>query len=104
MEKLPGLSREVQAARKHLAEMGWSYSRAARLVGVSDDVMKSVLTGRKTSARVLRGVMALWPRAESASQEFGEAEARGEFSGIAHGAEGMAERQPRRQKDTKEER
>lgn len=56
MESLPGLSREVSAARKLLKASTLSYPRAARMIGVSTIMVKLVLTGRKKSQRVLDGI------------------------------------------------
>lgn len=59
MGRISGLSCEVRTARKHLKTTGRSYAKAARIVGVSVDMMKMVLTGRRVSRRVLDGVMAI---------------------------------------------
>jgi transposase len=56
---MTGFSRDVRKARLHLIREGYSYGRAAQLIGVSKDLVKSVLTGRKRSARALAGVMGL---------------------------------------------
>jgi hypothetical protein len=58
-ERLTGLPVEVMAARKHMAATRQTCSRASRAIGVSTVMVKMVLSGRKTSARVLAGIMAL---------------------------------------------
>lgn len=59
METLTGLPADVRKARKHMIYTLQSCSRAAKAIGVSKQMVKMVLSGRKTSARVLAGIMAL---------------------------------------------
>lgn len=56
MQSLPGLNLEVRAARKLIKASLLSYARVAQMIGVSKDMVKSVLIGRKKSARVLAGI------------------------------------------------
>ena len=58
-QPMRGLSGDVRAARRHLQRERISYRYAARLIGVSGQMVYCVLTGRKRSARVLTAVMGL---------------------------------------------
>ena len=56
---MKGLRRDVRKARLHLIREGYSYGQAATLIGVSKEMVRSVLTGRKRSGRVVAAVMGL---------------------------------------------
>lgn len=52
----------VTAARKALAEKGWTYRTAGRALGISYVHLAWVLTGRRESRRLLAAIQALPPR------------------------------------------
>lgn len=60
------ITRSVQAARKHMADTGWSYRSAAPVLGITWQHLAHVLTGRRESRSLIARVRSLPNRRKSA--------------------------------------
>lgn len=58
----------TRSAKSQLKAKGWSYRRAARVLGRSYQHVSEVLNGRRTSQRLLNDIAAL-PPAQAFGQE-----------------------------------
>jgi len=66
MENLRGLGPGIDAARRAVLRSKISYSRLARQLGVAKNMVAMVLTGRRTSKRVLDGIIEICKHKERA--------------------------------------